>query len=152
MGVSKNRGTSTWKWMVYFMENPIKMDEWMIWGVKNPIFGNSFLYLCNLSIIRTQLYPSALPLTIPSLQTWSPRLFQEVLQSLLGTHLMKRRGPKKKWGSSTQTMHHHFSREIPQNYHTFIYIKFDSSKMGILSTSLMIALPAKSVWISFRFF
>ena len=25
MGVSKNRGT--WKGMVYFMENPIKMDD-----------------------------------------------------------------------------------------------------------------------------
>ena len=25
MGVSKNRGTP--KWMVYFMENPIKMDD-----------------------------------------------------------------------------------------------------------------------------
>ena len=36
MGVSKNRGTP--KWMVYFMENPIKMDDL---GVKPPIFGNT---------------------------------------------------------------------------------------------------------------
>ena len=34
MGVSKNRGTP--KWMVYFMENPIKHG--MIWGVKTTYF------------------------------------------------------------------------------------------------------------------
>ena len=34
MAVSKNSGTP--KWMVYFMENPIKMDDL---GGKNPIFG-----------------------------------------------------------------------------------------------------------------
>ena len=36
MGVSKNKGTP--KWMVYFMENPIKMDDL---GGKPPIFGNT---------------------------------------------------------------------------------------------------------------
>ena len=40
MGVSKNRGTP--KWMVYFMENPIK---WMIWGVLPPIFGSTPIYM-----------------------------------------------------------------------------------------------------------
>ena len=34
MGVSKNRGIP--KWMVYFMENPIKMDDL---GGFPPIFG-----------------------------------------------------------------------------------------------------------------
>ena len=34
-GVSKNRGTP--KRMVKIMENP--MNKWMIWEVKNPIFG-----------------------------------------------------------------------------------------------------------------
>ena len=33
MGVSKNRGTP--KWMVYFMENPIKIDDL---GGNTPIF------------------------------------------------------------------------------------------------------------------
>ena len=36
MGVSKNNGTP--KWMVYFMENPIKMDDF---GGFPPIFGNT---------------------------------------------------------------------------------------------------------------
>ena len=37
MGVSKYRGTP--KWMLSFMENPIKMDDL---GVKNiPIFGST---------------------------------------------------------------------------------------------------------------
>ena len=35
--MSKNRGTT--KWMVYFMEIP--MNKWMIWGGKNPYFGNT---------------------------------------------------------------------------------------------------------------
>ena len=39
MGVSKNSGTP--KWMVYFMENPIKMDDL---GVKSPIFGNTHIH------------------------------------------------------------------------------------------------------------
>ena len=34
MGVSKNKGKPP-KWMVYVMENPIKMDDL---GVKNPYF------------------------------------------------------------------------------------------------------------------
>ncbi len=33
MDVSKNRGT--WKWMVYFMENPIKMDD-----LETPIYSD----------------------------------------------------------------------------------------------------------------
>ena len=37
MDVSENRGTP--KWMVYFMENPIKHG--MIWGQKPTIFGNT---------------------------------------------------------------------------------------------------------------
>ena len=38
MGVSKNRGTP--KWMVYFMENPIKMDD-----LRGPplFFGNTHM-------------------------------------------------------------------------------------------------------------
>ena len=35
MGVSKNSGTP--KWMVYFMENPFKMDD--LGGKTTPIFG-----------------------------------------------------------------------------------------------------------------
>ena len=38
MGVSKNNGTP--KWMVYFMENHIKMDDL---GVYTPIFGNTHM-------------------------------------------------------------------------------------------------------------
>ena len=41
MGVSKNRGTP--KWMVYFMENPIKL-KWMIWGVF-PLFLETPIFL-----------------------------------------------------------------------------------------------------------
>ena len=37
--VSKNRGTP--KWMVYFMENPIKMDDL---GGFPPIFGNTHVF------------------------------------------------------------------------------------------------------------
>ena len=41
MGVSKNKGTP--KWMVYFMENPIKMDD--LGGKKTtPIFGLTPIY------------------------------------------------------------------------------------------------------------
>ena len=42
MGVSKNRGTP--KWMVYFMENPIKMDDL---GGFPIIFGNTHLFTQN---------------------------------------------------------------------------------------------------------
>ena len=38
MGASKNRGTP--KWMVY---NGNLYLKWMIWGVKNPIFGNTHM-------------------------------------------------------------------------------------------------------------
>ncbi len=41
MGVSKNRGGPP-KWMVYFMENPIKMDDL---GVKPHIFGGPPIYI-----------------------------------------------------------------------------------------------------------
>ena len=36
MGVSKNRGILPPKWMVYFMENSIKMAK--KWGAKTPYF------------------------------------------------------------------------------------------------------------------
>ena len=39
MGVSKTRGTP--KWIVYFMENPIKMDDL---GGFPPIFGNIHIF------------------------------------------------------------------------------------------------------------
>ena len=39
MGVSKNRGGPP-KWMVYFMENPIKMDYL---GGNTHIFGNTHM-------------------------------------------------------------------------------------------------------------
>jgi len=39
MGVSKNRGTP--KWMFFFMENPIKMDDL---GGKPPILGNTHMF------------------------------------------------------------------------------------------------------------
>ena len=38
MGVAKNRGTP--KWMVYVMEDPIKMDDL---GVISLIFGNTHI-------------------------------------------------------------------------------------------------------------
>ena len=44
MDVSKNNGTQ--KWMVYFMENPIKMDDL---GVP-PIFGNPRIELRDPSV------------------------------------------------------------------------------------------------------
>ena len=41
MGVSKHRGGFPPKWMVYFMEKPIKMDDL---GGFTPIFGNTHMW------------------------------------------------------------------------------------------------------------
>ena len=43
MGVSKNRGTP--KWMVFIMENPIRMDD--LGGFSTPIFGSTSIYQIN---------------------------------------------------------------------------------------------------------
>ena len=40
MDVSKSRGVYPPKWMVYFMENLIKMDDL---GGNTPIFGNTHM-------------------------------------------------------------------------------------------------------------
>ena len=39
MGVSKNRGVYPPKWMIYFMENPIKMDD-----LEVPLFLETLIW------------------------------------------------------------------------------------------------------------
>ena len=48
MGVSKNRG-KTLKWMVYFMENPIKMDDL---GFHPYFWKHPYLYILLLLFIH----------------------------------------------------------------------------------------------------
>ena len=44
VGVEPKIGGKPPKWMVYFMENPMK--KWMIWG-ENPLFlETSHIYIC----------------------------------------------------------------------------------------------------------
>ena len=56
MGASKNRGVYPPKWMVYFMENPIKIDD--LGGFYHPYFwkhpyGGSAYYLVLMAMVKT---------------------------------------------------------------------------------------------------
>ena len=69
MGVSKNKGTP--KWMVYFMENPIKMDDL---GGKTPLFLVQHPYLSEYVFVGVAFGESTLPpkLRFVNAMIWIP--------------------------------------------------------------------------------